>query len=124
MSGPDLDLFTAPLPDHLHCPVCLGAAYPPVVVCSSEHIICHACLLDMIRKGVAKHCPTCRELMPASLKVSPGFKRAVESYECVRSSLFLLLHSTKLTRATCAGTSARPGSASGPAASATSSSTF
>ncbi|KPV76784.1 uncharacterized protein RHOBADRAFT_51778 [Rhodotorula graminis WP1] len=80
MTGPDLDQFTAVLPDHLHCPVCLGAAYPPVVACSREHIVCHGCLESMCKKGLQPLCPTCREPVPATLKISPGFTRAIESY--------------------------------------------
>ncbi|GAA5846531.1 hypothetical protein JCM9279_006728 [Rhodotorula babjevae] len=80
MPGPDLDLFTTPLPDHLHCPVCFGAAYPPVIACSSEHILCSGCVVLMRQGGVPPECPTCREVMPAAFKISLGFKRAVESY--------------------------------------------
>lgn len=94
MTGPDLDQFTAPLPDHLHCPVCLGAAYPPVVACSREHIVCRGCLVSMCQKNPRPLCPTCREHVPVVTKVSPGFKRAIESYRCACSSAFPFLPSS------------------------------
>ncbi|BGP45184.1 hypothetical protein JCM10450v2_001001 [Rhodotorula kratochvilovae] len=86
--GKDLDLFTTPLPDHLHCPVCLAAAYPPIAVCSAEHILCQSCVGDIFTTEQAPNCPTCRERMPPQLKVAQGFKRAIEgySYKCEHDS--------------------------------------
>ncbi|BGP45188.1 hypothetical protein JCM10450v2_001005 [Rhodotorula kratochvilovae] len=78
--GKDLDRFTTPLPDHLHCPVCLAAAYPPIAVCSAEHILCQGCVGDIFTTEQAPNCPTCRERMPPQLKVAQGFKRAIEGY--------------------------------------------
>ncbi|GAA5846503.1 hypothetical protein JCM9279_006717 [Rhodotorula babjevae] len=78
--GKDLDRFTTKLPDHLHCPVCLDAAYPPVVVCSSEHTLCQECVGNVRSRGGVVQCPTCREAMQGQLKVSPGLKRLIEGY--------------------------------------------
>ncbi|GAA5846534.1 hypothetical protein JCM9279_006729 [Rhodotorula babjevae] len=78
--GRDLDRFAVPIPDYLHCPVCLGAAYPPIVSCSSDHIVCRACVGEMRQSDRPAQCPTCREVMPVQLKVSLGFKRAIERY--------------------------------------------
>ena len=89
--GRDLDRFAVVLPDYLHCPVCLGAAYPPVTSCSSDHIVCQSCVDEMRQADRPAQCPTCREVMPVQLKVSLGFKRAMERYGCVQSLSRLLL---------------------------------
>ncbi|BGP45195.1 hypothetical protein JCM10450v2_001012 [Rhodotorula kratochvilovae] len=84
--GKDLERFTVPLPDHLHCPVCLAAAYPPIAVCSAEHILCQSCITALFAATPAPSCPACREMMPPQLKASPGLKRAIEgyNYKCFR----------------------------------------
>ncbi|BGP37105.1 hypothetical protein JCM10450v2_001013 [Rhodotorula kratochvilovae] len=86
--GKDLERFTTPLPDYLHCAVCLEAAYPPVPYCTSEHMICMACLWGLW--DPAEHsdqprppCPTCRRPSRDTFciyVVSPGLQRAIESY--------------------------------------------
>ncbi|GAA5902435.1 hypothetical protein JCM8208_006888 [Rhodotorula glutinis] len=78
--GRELDRFAGPVPDYLHCPVCLGAAYPPVVCCSSDHLVCQSCIGEMRQSDRPAVCPTCREVMAVQLKISLGFKRAIERY--------------------------------------------
>ncbi|GAA5892318.1 hypothetical protein JCM8208_001509 [Rhodotorula glutinis] len=78
--GQDLDRFITKLPDYLRCPVCLDAAYPPVVACSSEHTLCEECAGKLRLAQAPAHCPKCREVMSAQVKISPGLKRLIESY--------------------------------------------
>ncbi|GAA5933356.1 hypothetical protein JCM3775_000664 [Rhodotorula graminis] len=84
--GRELDRFAVSLPDYLHCPVCLGAAYPPIVSCRSDHIVCQECIDEMRQDERPAQCPSCREVMPVHTKVSLGFKRAIEryGYKCER----------------------------------------
>ncbi|TNY24183.1 hypothetical protein DMC30DRAFT_342110, partial [Rhodotorula diobovata] len=74
------DRFVTPLPEHLHCPVCLGAAYPPVVACKAEHLLCEGCADGIRRRTDQPKCPTCRERMPSKSRVSVGLRRAIDGY--------------------------------------------
>lgn len=83
---PSLERFTVPLPEYLRCPICLEAAYPPVVVCPNEHLLCAPCIdahLDAVDdEGDEPRCPLCRSPLRDELNVSPAFRRAIDSYGC------------------------------------------
>ncbi|BGP29242.1 hypothetical protein JCM10296v2_000980 [Rhodotorula toruloides] len=78
--GFDLDRFVKNVPEYLHCPVCLEAAYPSVLVCWSEHALCATCA-DRLVKAKSLFCPTCRQGMVFPLRPSLLMKRAVEDYK-------------------------------------------
>ncbi|BGP13159.1 hypothetical protein JCM10213_000263 [Rhodosporidiobolus nylandii] len=79
--GLDVERFTAPLPSHLTCPVCLDALTGPFTVCALEHALCGTCLEGL--RGQNSHgsprCPTCRQVVAA--KPSLLLKRALLEYE-------------------------------------------
>ncbi|GAA6005255.1 hypothetical protein JCM10207_002915 [Rhodosporidiobolus poonsookiae] len=76
----DLERFVDPLPEFLHCLLCLDAAYQPVVTCSQEHIICQACYEKLRRAANQQQgCPTCRS--PCTFRESPALRRAIESFK-------------------------------------------
>ncbi|GAA5997033.1 uncharacterized protein JCM10292_006162 [Rhodotorula paludigena] len=79
--GRDLDSFVTALPAWMHCPVCLEAAYPPVLVCGEQHIVCQSCVGDILAKKRGATCPTCRSAMAKRIEVSPLVKRAFEEYK-------------------------------------------
>ncbi|BGO88735.1 hypothetical protein NBRC10512_005182 [Rhodotorula toruloides] len=78
--GFDLDRFVKKVPEYLHCPVCLEAAYPSVLVCWSEHALCATCA-DRLVKAQSFACPTCRQGMVFPLRPSLLMNRAVEDYK-------------------------------------------
>ncbi|BGO98348.1 hypothetical protein NBRC10513v2_002743 [Rhodotorula toruloides] len=76
--GVDLGRFVdKKVPQHLRCPACLEAAYPPVLVCWSEHALCRQCAVA----SESYACPTCRQGMVFPLKPSLFIKRAIEDYK-------------------------------------------
>ncbi|GAA6005261.1 hypothetical protein JCM10207_002917 [Rhodosporidiobolus poonsookiae] len=76
----DLERFVDPLPEYLHCPICLEAAYVPIVVCPQEHVVCQACYANLLHSPPNRQsCPTCRH--PCTYRNSPAFKRAIESFK-------------------------------------------
>ncbi|GAA6041285.1 hypothetical protein JCM8097_001316 [Rhodosporidiobolus ruineniae] len=73
-------------PEWATCPVCFDAATDPHTVCSSEHIVCGACVatLQQPRLGFQRpECPTCRR--PLKPKPSLVLKRILEEYKVVCS---------------------------------------
>ncbi|BGO88736.1 hypothetical protein JCM10020v2_000354 [Rhodotorula toruloides] len=79
--GVDLGRFVdKEVPQHLRCPACLEAAYPPVLVCWSEHALCRQCA-DRFVANESYACPTCRQRMVFPLKPSLFIKRAIEGYK-------------------------------------------
>ncbi|GAA5997042.1 uncharacterized protein JCM10292_006167 [Rhodotorula paludigena] len=79
--GKDLESFVTALPAWLHCPVCLEAAYPPLLVCAEQHIVCQACVGDILASERGTTCPTCRRAMAKRVEVSPLAKRAFDEYK-------------------------------------------
>lgn len=80
--GVDLGRFVdKEVPQHLRCPACLEAAYPPVLVCWSEHALCVPCADRYANSGSHARCPTCRQGMVFPLKPSLFIKRAIEEYK-------------------------------------------
>jgi hypothetical protein len=79
--GVDLGRFVdKEVPQHLRCPACFEAAYPPVLVCWSEHALCRQCA-DHFVTNESYACPTCRQGMVFPLKPSLFIKRAIEAYK-------------------------------------------
>ncbi|BGO98347.1 hypothetical protein NBRC10513v2_002742 [Rhodotorula toruloides] len=78
--GVDLERFVKDVPEYLHCPVCLEAACPPILVCWAEHALCETCA-DRLVKAQSLFCPTCRQGMVFPLRPSLLMKRAVEDYK-------------------------------------------
>ncbi|CDR37314.1 RHTO0S02e13322g1_1 [Rhodotorula toruloides] len=76
-----LDRFTSTLPDLLKCPACKNAAYPPYLLCASEHVRCSACAFTLYATDT---CPD-RGCAAAPLKLnvrrSPMLNRAFEAYK-------------------------------------------
>ncbi|KAJ8296625.1 hypothetical protein OF846_000977 [Rhodotorula toruloides] len=72
--------FTSTLPDLLKCPACKNAAYPPYLLCASEHVRCSACAFTLYATDT---CPD-RGCAAAPLKLnvrrSPMLNRAFEAY--------------------------------------------
>ncbi|BGO98351.1 E3 ubiquitin-protein ligase siah2 [Rhodotorula toruloides] len=57
----DLDNFLDPVPPPLICPVCQEAAWPPVIACENQHVLCDDCIESMLEADdVPALCPTCR----------------------------------------------------------------
>lgn len=84
--GVDLDRFVKEVPEVLHCPVCLDTAYPPVLVCQSEHALCEGCAVHLVAaRSLA--CPTCRQAMSFPLRRSFIATRTIEEYKCVQGPL-------------------------------------
>ncbi|GAA5846512.1 hypothetical protein JCM9279_006722 [Rhodotorula babjevae] len=78
----DPQRFVPPLPKHLHCAKCGNAAYPPAVVCSNEHLMCHECVeIERIDNPHSPTCATCSKRIRVKAPVSIGLTRAIDSYK-------------------------------------------
>ncbi|BGO98350.1 hypothetical protein NBRC10513v2_002745 [Rhodotorula toruloides] len=79
--GLGVERFTTPLPEHLHCFVCLDVSYPPVIVCALEHQMCESCATELRKSSSKGRCPMCAKTMLDPVRTSGVLKRAIEDYK-------------------------------------------
>ncbi|BGP22038.1 TRAF-like zinc finger [Rhodotorula toruloides] len=88
----DLDNFLDPVPQALCCPVCQDVAWPPVIACENQHVLCEQCLMNVFDAPPNGHldeppaCPTCRAVADDEFETCVVGKRILEGlrYRCAR----------------------------------------